>query len=81
MKWFIYCEAEYANSPSVSNLCESRPSWVTHSHALRVWVHRHTHTLTHSYVSVNTVPFYSPCAVLPIVSLILIWPIPLGTYH
>lgn len=36
---------------------------------------------THSYISVNTVPFYSPCALLPIASLILICQIPLGTYH
>lgn len=36
---------------------------------------------THSYISVNTVPFYSPCAVLLIATLILICQIPLGTYH
>lgn len=49
LKWFIYCEAEYANSTSVSNLREPRPLWVTYSHAPRVWVHRnakHTHTHT-----------------------------------
>lgn len=35
----------------------------------------------HSYISVNTVPFYSLCAVLLIATLILICQIPLGTYH
>lgn len=55
--------------------------WVRYGHAQRVWVHSNTKPTQLHTVSVNTVPFYSPRAVLLIATLIVICHIPLGIYH